>query len=58
MKQLIAFVLLLAAVVSSCKKNDNNQAAKLHGTYTGTFQRKVSGTGAVSNVSLSFSADG
>ncbi|MFC0516396.1 hypothetical protein ACFFGT_19470 [Mucilaginibacter angelicae] len=57
MKQLFAFVLVLAAAVSSCKKNDNNQAAKLSGTYAGTFQRKVSGTGAVSNVSLSFSAE-
>lgn len=55
MKQLFAFVLLLATAVSSCKKNDNNPVAKLNGTYAGTFQRKVSGTGAVSNVNLSFS---
>ncbi|MDB5149760.1 MAG: hypothetical protein JWQ57_3780 [Mucilaginibacter sp.] len=57
MKQLFAFILLLATVVSSCKKNDNNQVSNLSGTYAGTFQRKVSGNGAVSNVSLSFAAD-
>jgi hypothetical protein len=57
MKQLFAFILLLAIVVSSCRKNDNNQVTKLTGTYAGTFQRKVSGSGAVSNVSLIFSAD-
>lgn len=54
MKQLLAFILLMAAAVSSCKKNDNTQVLKLNGTYAGTFQRKVSGTGVVSNVSLSF----
>jgi hypothetical protein len=54
MKQLFAFILVLATI-TSCKKNDNNQVIKLSGTYSGTFQRKVSGTGAVSNVSLSFS---
>jgi len=55
MKQLFAFILVLATI-TSCKKNDNNQVIKLNGTYIGTFQRKVSGTGAVSNVSLIFSA--
>ncbi|WP_413666959.1 hypothetical protein ACEN9X_20810 [Mucilaginibacter sp. Mucisp86] len=57
MKQLLAFILLLAAAISSCKKTDNNQALKLNGTYAGTFQRKASGTGMVSNVSFSFTDD-
>jgi hypothetical protein len=56
MKQLFAFILLLAVAAGSCKKNDNNTETKPEGTYTGTFQRKVSGNGEISNVSLTFSA--
>lgn len=54
MKPLLCFLVLIVTLGSSCKKNDN-QAIKLSGTYAGTFQRKVSGSGAVSNVSLNFS---
>ncbi|WP_162996822.1 hypothetical protein [Mucilaginibacter kameinonensis] len=56
MKSLLCFLVLIVTLGASCKKNDN-QAIKLSGTYAGTFQRKVSGSGAVSNVSLSFSTD-
>ncbi|WP_114936996.1 hypothetical protein [Mucilaginibacter endophyticus] len=56
MKPLFYFLVLIITLGGSCKKNEN-QAIKLSGTYAGTFQRKVSGTGAISDVSLSFSAD-
>ena len=56
MKMILSFILLLVVSAGGCKKG-NEPVANLNGTYKGTFQRKVSGQGAVSNVTLNFSAD-
>jgi hypothetical protein len=44
---------LTILVLISCRK-ENEQEPLLSGTYTGTFQRLVSGNGDTSNVSLTF----
>ena len=57
MKQILFAILTLTILISSCKKNnaDNDNALIIkNGTYIGTFQRQVSGSGLISNVTITF----
>ncbi len=58
MKRFTTSILLTVALLTgiiSCKKSTSNSTIS-DGTYKGTFQRQVSGTGNISKVSLVFSA--
>ncbi|SRR5258705_9249845 len=56
MRQLF-IISALAMLTASCKKTrvDNGSIIK-NGTYTGTFQRQVSGNGIISNVTITFTS--
>jgi hypothetical protein len=57
MKYIIFAALTLTILISSCEKKDTGTDYLIkNGTYVGTFQRKVSGTGPISNVTLTFNS--
>lgn len=53
MKQLFFLLIAVAVSIVSCKKNDAAGGIK-ESTYSGTFQRQVSGSGPVASVSINF----
>ena len=55
MRNVIYIFCSAAFILFSCKKTDNNLLIAA-GTYSGTFQRQVSDTGSMSNVSIVFAA--
>ena len=57
MKKILFEILTLTILISSCKKDhadDVNDLIIPEGTYTGTFQRQISGNGPISNVTFTF----
>jgi hypothetical protein len=54
----IFFAMVTAAILfDSCRKTDTGNVSIIkNGTYTGTFQRQVSGSGTISNVTIKFSS--
>ena len=61
MKRVFFEILALMILISSCKKDNEENANGFiipEGTYSGTFQRQVSGIGRISNVTLTFERNG
>lgn len=56
MQRIFSVFLCLALFVFSCEKASPNFVIP-EGTYVGTFQRLTSGTGQISNVTITFSAN-
>jgi hypothetical protein len=59
MKRLVIFALLTFTLLTgliSCKKSTSNSVFS-DGTYKGTFQRQILGTGDISNVNIVFNAN-
>ena len=55
MRPILIILILTIFISASCKKADNSLIP--NGTYKGTFQRKTSSGGQISNVTIVFSAN-
>ena len=55
MKYLGLIWLIVIVTLGSCEKTSNIDVISLNGTYKGTFQRKIDGSGQISNVTITFS---
>jgi hypothetical protein len=57
MKPILFIILTMTILFESCRKTDTGNVPIIkNGTYTGTFQRQVSGNGIISNVTIIFSS--
>lgn len=59
MRYLVSFLVFAAILLSSCTKTESKNLLVPgipDGTYTGTFQRQVSGSGQISNVTIVFTS--
>jgi hypothetical protein len=56
MRHIFSALLCLTLLAVSCKKT-NSDFLIPEGTYVGTFQRLISGSGQISNVTITFSAN-
>jgi hypothetical protein len=57
MKQVLFAALTFTILISACKKGHTDNVSVIkNGTYAGTFQRRVSGSGPISNVTITFNS--